>query len=136
MKSDAVSCRPDFMVLIYPVISMQDEITHEGSKNNLLGKNPDSKLVELMSNEKQVTSQTPPTFLVHANDDETVLPENSLLFYEALPEKQMFRRRCISISKAVTVLVCGPLPARRRSGPTYVKDGCSSWIFCLSKVVF
>ncbi len=81
---DTVSCRPDFMVLIYPVISMQDEITHKGSKMRLLGENPESKLVELMSNEKQVTPETPPTFLVHANDDKSVLPENSVRFYEAL----------------------------------------------------
>lgn len=78
---DAVSCRPDFMVLVYPVISMQDGITHGGSKLNLLGDHPDPALVELMSNEKQVTSQTPPTFLVHANDDNAVPPENSVLFY-------------------------------------------------------
>jgi len=81
---EAMSCRPDFMVLIYPVISMQDGITHQGSKNNLLGENPDTELVSLVSNENQVTSQTPPTFLVHANDDNAVVPENSLRFYEAL----------------------------------------------------
>jgi acetyl esterase/lipase len=81
---DSVSCRPDFMVLMYPVISMQDGITHGGSKANLLGKNPSSDLVELMSNEKQISDQTPPTFLVHAEDDNAVLPENSILFYEGL----------------------------------------------------
>lgn len=80
---DAVSCRPDFMVLVYPVISMQNDITHGGSKNNLLGTDPDSALVELMSNEKQVTPATPPTFLVHANDDNAVVPENSVRFYLA-----------------------------------------------------
>lgn len=81
---DAVECRPDFMVLIYPVISMQQEITHRGSRDNLLGKNPPAELVDLMSNEKQVTAETPPTFLVHASDDQAVVPENSLRFYEAL----------------------------------------------------
>ena len=81
---DAADCRPDFMVLIYPVISMQEEITHMGSRNNLLGKNPSTELVDLMSNEKQVTAKTPPTFLVHASDDKAVLPENSIRFYQAL----------------------------------------------------
>ncbi|MBL7215566.1 MAG: alpha/beta hydrolase [Phycisphaerae bacterium] len=79
-----ISCRPDFMVLIYPVISMQDEITHKGSKDNLLGVNAEPAMVELLSNEKQVTPQTPPTFLVHASDDTAVVPENSVRFYQAL----------------------------------------------------
>jgi uncharacterized protein (TIGR03067 family) len=77
------SCRPDFMVLVYPVITMGEK-THGGSKNNLLGKNPDEKLVDLFSNEKQVTAKTPPTFLAHAKDDKPVPPENSKAFYDAL----------------------------------------------------
>lgn len=81
---DASSCRPDFMVLVYPVISMQQEITHKGSRNNLLGENPSSESVDLMSNEKQVARQTPPAFIVHASDDTSVLPENSIRFYQAL----------------------------------------------------
>ena len=81
---DEMSCRPDFMILIYPVISMQADITHMGSRNNLLGKEPSADLVELMSNERQVTDKTPPTFLVHASDDRAVLPENSIRFYQAL----------------------------------------------------
>jgi acetyl esterase/lipase len=76
--------RPDFMMLIYPVISFNEEIGHTGSRDNLLGKNPDKKLVDLFSNEEQVTSQTPPTFLVHASDDDGVKPGNSVRFYEAL----------------------------------------------------
>ena len=76
--------RPDFMMLIYPVISFNQEIGHVGSRDNLLGKNPDKKLVHLFSNEEQVTSQTPPTFLVHASDDDGVNPENSVRFYQAL----------------------------------------------------
>lgn len=81
---DQFSCRPDFMILIYPVISLAEWYTHIGSKLNLLGKNPDQTLVEDFSNERQVTSETPPTFLVHANDDKTVPPENSIFFYLAL----------------------------------------------------
>lgn len=86
---DTVSCRPDFMVLIYPVISMQKAITHKGSRNNLLGDDPDRALLELMSNEKQVTSETPPTFLVHADDDKAVRAENSIRFYEALHQAEV-----------------------------------------------
>lgn len=78
------SCRPDFLVLIYPVISLDATITHGGSRANLLGDKPDPKLVELMSNDLQVTEQTPPTFITHASDDEDVPVENALRFYRAL----------------------------------------------------
>ena len=81
---DGVNLRPDFMLLIYPVISFNDSIGHRGSRDNLIGKNPDKNLAHLFSNEKQVTAQTPPTFLVHASDDDGVNPENSIRFYEAL----------------------------------------------------
>ncbi len=80
---DRVSCRPDFMVLVYPVITMGEK-THAGSKTNLLGKDPKPELVELFSNEKQVTDKTPPTFLTHAKDDIGVPPENSRMFCAAL----------------------------------------------------
>ncbi len=81
---DRASCRPDFMILGYPVISFTKPYTHHGSRNNLLGKQPDPKLVRLMSNELQVTAKTPPTFLVHADDDKGVPVENSICFYLAL----------------------------------------------------
>ena len=81
---DKTSCRPDFMVLLYPVITMDDSFTHRGSKINLLGRNPEQKMVEIFSNEKQVTSDTPPTFLVHSSEDKTVPVENSIYFYLAL----------------------------------------------------
>jgi len=81
---DKLSCRPDFMILIYPVISMQDSITHHDSKQWLLGKDPNSAIVQLLSNETQVTPQTPPAFIVHCDDDDCVLPENSIYFYNAL----------------------------------------------------
>lgn len=80
---DQVSCRPDFAILVYPVITMGDK-THAGSKANLLGKEPAPKLVELFSNEKQITSKTPPVFLAHPKDDTVVVPENSKMFYDAL----------------------------------------------------
>jgi acetyl esterase/lipase len=78
------SCRPDFAILIYPVISLSAPYTHGGSKINLLGANPDPKLVESLSNDTQVTSETPPTFLVHTTEDTGVPPENSIAFYLAL----------------------------------------------------
>ena len=81
---ERVSCRPDFMILIYPVITMNFPYTHKGSRENLLGKNPDQDLVDLMSNEKQVNLQTPPAFLVHATEDSVVAAENSIMFYSAL----------------------------------------------------
>lgn len=77
------SSRPDFAILVYPVVSMGDQ-THSGSRTNLLGENPTQELVNLFSNEKQVTSQTPPMFLAHALDDKPVPPENSKLLYDAL----------------------------------------------------
>jgi acetyl esterase/lipase len=83
---DRQSDRPDFAILIYPVISMNPKITHTGSRNNLIGENPDSLLVKQYSNQLQVTNQTPPTFLLHATDDKTVPVENTLLFYQALKD--------------------------------------------------
>jgi len=81
---DRASSRPDFLILGYPVITFETGITHAGSVRNLLGENPDPKLIELMSNELHVTPQTPPTFLFHTNADTGVVPENSVRFYMAL----------------------------------------------------
>lgn len=77
------SSRPDFMILVYPVVTM-GEATHGGSKRNLLGAEPTEALIELFSNEKQVTTDTPPTFLAHAQDDTPVPPQNSRGFFDAL----------------------------------------------------
>jgi acetyl esterase/lipase len=76
--------RPDFAVLVYPVISFTTRYTHSGSMRNLLGTNPDPALVWDFSNELKVTAQTPPTFLFHTNGDTGVPPENSVLYYMAL----------------------------------------------------
>ena len=78
------SCRPDFGVLVYPVITMEAGLTHAGSRNNLLGKNPSPELVALLSNELQVTKETPPCFIFHGDEDTTVPVENSLNFAAAL----------------------------------------------------
>lgn len=80
---DKESCRPDFLILAYPVITMEQGVTHGGSRTNLLGKEPDAKLVELFSNEKQVTKETPPTFIFHTSADTAVVPENAVRFYLA-----------------------------------------------------
>ncbi|MCC2683765.1 MAG: esterase/lipase-like protein [Paenibacillaceae bacterium] len=80
---DRVSCRPDLMVLCYPVISFY-EFRHQGSLNNLLGKDAPEELIRLMSNELQVTEDTPPAFLWHTTDDAGVPVENSLLFAAAM----------------------------------------------------
>jgi acetyl esterase/lipase len=81
---DRMSSRPDFMVLAYPVITFEGPFAHQSSRKNLLGENADPKLVELFSNEKQVSERTPPTFLFHTGEDAGVPPENSIFFYEAL----------------------------------------------------
>ena len=78
------SLRPDFMLLIYPVISFADCIGHMGSRDNLIGKNPSAQKIIEYSNELQVNTDTPPTFLVHASDDDAVKPQNSIVFYQAL----------------------------------------------------
>ena len=82
--SSKISARPDFSLLIYPVISMQNDITHKGSQTNLLGENPSQQDIDFYSNEKKVTPQTPPAFLVHATDDGAVMAENSVNYYLAL----------------------------------------------------
>jgi len=79
-----VSCRPDFLVLCYAVLAFDEPYTHRGSQTNLLGKDADAELVRSLSNEKQVTPQTPPTFLWHTNEDKGVPAENSVMFYLAL----------------------------------------------------
>ena len=78
-----ISLRPDFLILIYPVISFRKPIAHMGSANNLIGPNPSPENIKEFSNEEQVTDQTPPAFLVHAKDDDAVPYENSEWFAEA-----------------------------------------------------
>ncbi|MCS5490012.1 alpha/beta hydrolase [Algoriphagus limi] len=86
---DQLSARPDFSILVYPVITFNDRFTHGGSKKNLLGESPDPELVKRFSNELNVNENTPPTFLVHAQDDQAVPLENSTLYYQALHANQV-----------------------------------------------
>lgn len=82
--ADGISVRPDWMILGYPVISSNEAVSHRGSFDKLLGKNAPDSLLKYFSNELQVTDRTPPAFLVHAQDDDGVSPQNSILFYQAL----------------------------------------------------
>lgn len=81
---DKEDFKPNFMMLIYPVVSMKKGVTHMGSRNALLGKKPSDELVHQFSNELQVTQNTPPTFIVHSGDDGAVPVQNSILMYQSL----------------------------------------------------
>ena len=81
--------RPAFMILAYPVVTMDSTLTHRGSRINLLGNRPTDELIKLYSNELQVTKNTAPTFIVHATDDKTVSVKNSVQLYEALKENKI-----------------------------------------------
>ncbi len=83
------SLRPDFLMLIYPVINLMPAIGHMGSSEQLLGKGASKEKLEAYSNELQVTAETPPTFLVHASDDDAVSPMNSIVFYDSLISKKV-----------------------------------------------
>src|SRR5262249_19129477 len=113
--------RPDVMLLIYPVITM-GEFAHGGSRRNLLGDNPSADLVDLMSNEKQVTRDTPPAFLVHTENDMTVPVENSIQFAAAMRPagasggtcSRRDRRTATDSRSAIRLSACGH--GSRKSG--------------------
>ncbi len=84
---EKLSCRPDFSILMYPVISFTGEFQHSGSRKALVGE--DSTLMEYFSNELQVTEDTPPTILFHSSDDKAVPVENSIIYYKALIENNV-----------------------------------------------
>ncbi len=86
VPEEKMSCRPDFMLLLYPVISFDESVGHMGSRKNLIGEGNEWNLAKKYSNELNVTAETPPTFLILADDDQTVIPENSIRFYLALKE--------------------------------------------------
>ena len=86
---DTTSAKPNFSVLVYPVISMNEKITHKGSRTNLLGSMPSTETIERYSNEKQINETTPPTFLVHAMDDKSVPVENSIEYFLALKKNNV-----------------------------------------------
>ena len=88
-NSENIELRPDFMVLVNPVISFSNEIGHIGSRNNLLGKTPSAEKIQFFSNELHVNQSSPQTFLVHTADDTVVSPENSFRFYHALRKNKV-----------------------------------------------
>ena len=90
-NADGTNARPDFAVTVYPVITLNQEYTHKGSRNYLLGLNPSEEMVERFSNEKNVTFSTPPTFIVHAEDDKVVPVKNSLVYDKVLFENNVKR---------------------------------------------
>ena len=83
-NSKNTNLRPDFQVLVYPVISMQENLTHADSRSNLLGKNPAKESLDLFSNEMQITKNTPPAYITHAADDKLVDVDNSIAYFEKL----------------------------------------------------
>ena len=83
-RKDTISAKPNFSLLIYPVISMVNAIGHKGSRNRLLGAKPTEEAIHKFSNEKHVDSLTATTFIVHASDDTAVSVKNSLAYYSAL----------------------------------------------------
>ncbi|PIF02139.1 MAG: hypothetical protein CR996_01330 [Draconibacterium sp.] len=86
---DRISCRPDFMLLLYPVITFNESFGHMGTRKNLIGETNEWKIVEPFCNELHVTPETPPTFLILADNDESVTPKNSIEFYLALKENNV-----------------------------------------------
>jgi len=89
-STDKKSYRPSFCILVYPVISMTDKLTHMGSKYSFMGKSPRDEEVHFFSNELQISAEkTPPTLLIHAIDDAVVIPENSILYHETLQENKI-----------------------------------------------
>lgn len=87
--NDTTSARPDFSLLIYPVISFDAAIMHAGSRKNLIGDNPSEDAIRHFSNELQITDKTPPAFIVHSADDKTVAVKNSIVYFEGLQKKSI-----------------------------------------------
>jgi len=118
--------RPDFLILVYPVISMQDSLTHRDSRTNLLGTNPSKATIDLYSNELQVDKNTPPTYITHAGDDQLVDVDNSIAFYEKLRHNKVSAELFI-YPKGGHGFVFG-LPVDDWMGPIYKWMQKSKWI--------
>ena len=109
------NCRPDFVILAYPVISMTAEYSHRGSAENLLGNPPDPVLAKQLSNELNVTPSTPPTFLFSTSADTLVPPENTVAFYLAL-HKAGVPPKCTSLKRDRTASAWTSTTSRYQSG--------------------
>ena len=124
-----IAFRPDFMLLVSPVITM-GEFAHSGSRDNLLGENPPKELIDKYSNELQVTAQTPPAFIVHAENDPAVNPQNSLLFYNAL--------RAHNVSASIHIFPFGRHAINLENNPGSTKlwkDLCEMWLVEMGFVI-
>jgi acetyl esterase/lipase len=126
-RDDSVSLRPNFSILIYPVITMQDSLTHKGSRENLLGKKPDDQKIRYFSCELNVTENTPSAFLVHAENDQTVPVENSINYFMALKSR--------NIPAELHIYEQGGhgfgLGTDSTSSEYYWKDACEKWLWYL-----
>jgi len=120
---DQLSCRPDFLILGYPVISFTEWYRHTGSMRNLLGEDPDQAMQELFSNEKQVSAETPPSFLIHTYEDKAVPPENSIYFYLALRQAKVPAEMHIYL-KGRHGVGLGTGAGRYQAGPNAASAGC------------
>jgi acetyl esterase/lipase len=120
---DRVSSRPAFLILCYAVITMRSPSTHQGSRQNLLGDHPDEALVQLMSNDEQVTRETPPAFLFHTDADTGVPAENSVAFYSALRRAGVPAELHIYATGGHGVGLADAIPATR-TWP----DRCREWL--------
>lgn len=123
-ETEKISARPDFTILVYPVISMRPDITHKGSSDCLLGKNPSKELIEKFSNELNVGKNTPPAFLVHAQDDKSVPVQNSIEYFTALKK--------YDIPAELHVFTVGGhgfgLAAGRKTTVSQWPDECLKWL--------
>ncbi len=115
-----ISLRPDFMILVYPVISMTNKLGHIGSRNLLLGEHPSDSLIDFFSSEKNVTASTPPTFLMHTEDDKTVDLDNSIEFFEAL--------RCHNVPAELMIIPKGEHGFAARIPPEKWMQPLLSWM--------
>jgi len=125
-KIDSLSDRPDFIILMYPVISMSEKFTHEGSRHFLLGDDASDELKDYYSSEKNVTKETPPTFLVHASDDMVVDVDNSIVFYQKLRQNKVYAEMHI-FNKGGHAFAL----ANREGLPNQWRNLCIDWLKAL-----
>jgi len=121
---DTTSAKPNFTVLVYPVISMQDDITHVGSRNRLLGNKPSKEEIEKFSNQLHVNAHTSPTFIAHASDDQAVSVKNSITYYLALQENNVpAELHAYQHGKHAFFL------GREKTTSQYWRNQCKNWLF-------
>jgi acetyl esterase/lipase len=121
---DTTSAKPNFTVLVYPVISMQDDITHVGSRNRLLGHKPSKEMIEKFSNQLHVNAYTSPTFIAHASDDKAVSVKNSIAYYLALQENNI-PAELHAYQQGKHAFFLG----REKTTSQYWRNQCKNWLF-------